>query len=287
MSIQSLSRLAAAALISASAMGLSGCNKLKLGYEYADWFVIYSVEDNFDLDKIQTRQLKQEVADYFTWHRARMLPLYSDYLTYVADHVRTGLRPSEIDSGYARYRALYKMTLEPVPVKAAALLTTLSTEQVDAWLDLQRKKNQKLRKEFSGTTEERLDHRFGKIIDELEDWTGRLSKDQRGKIKALNANLPWNGDLLVDLRESVQEHVADLLKRKVPRAELEEYLTRYYLQTDSLRSADFRAKNKEFESRLSQTIYQIHNVLTPEQKRHFIQQVEKLARDFRVLSKQE
>lgn len=287
MLIRFLSRVAAGVLISAVGAGLSGCNKLKLGYEYADWFVIYSVEDNFDLDKIQTARLKQDVADYFRWHRTRMLPLYADYLASIADHIRSGLRPAEIDSGYARYRALYAMTLEPIPEKSATLLTALSPEQVDAWLELQRKKNQKSRKEFSGTPEERLEHRFGKIIDELEDWTGRLSKDQRGKIKTLNATLPWNGDLWVDLREKVQEHVADLLKKKAPRAELEAYLNRYYLETDSLRSEEFRGKNREFESRLQQTIFQVYNALTPEQRRHFIQQVEKLARDFRVLSKQE
>jgi Family of unknown function (DUF6279) len=280
-------RLSAAFLISAAASGLSGCNKLKLGYEYADWFVIYSIEDDFDLDKPQTARLKLDVADYFHWHRTRVLPLYSDYLSDIAYHVRVGLRPADIDSGYARYQALRRMTLEPVAEKAADLLTALSPEQVDAWLDLQRRKNRKMRKEFGGTPGERLDHRFEKIIDEVEDWTGRLGKEQRNRIKAGNATLPWNGEQWLELREKVQAHLAELLKKKSSRAEVVDFLNLYYLDTDSLRSEEYLGKNREFESRLRQMIYVVHNVLTPEQKRHFIQQVEKLARDFRVLAKQE
>jgi hypothetical protein len=278
--------LACAALV-AVALALSGCNKLKLGYEYADWLVIYSVEDNFDLDRTQRGHLKEDVDAYFLWHRAQMLPAYADFLTYVADSVRNGLRPAEIDTGYNRYRVLYKRTLEPVAEKSVNLLAALTPEQVDAWLEKQRKKNQKLRKDFSGSVEEKLDHRYHKIVDEMEDWTGRLSKEQKNKIKVLNATMPWNGTLWLDMREKVQEHLAELLKKKAPQEELRSYLTTYFLETDSLRSEEYRVKNKEFETRLRTLIYVIHNLLTPEQKRHFIQQVEKLARDFRVMSKQE
>ncbi|MDB5050730.1 MAG: hypothetical protein JWO30_3801 [Fibrobacteres bacterium] len=287
MSFRFPARFAGAALLVASTLAITGCNKLKLGYEYADWLVIYSVEDNFDLDKVQRGHLKDDVNAYFHWHRTQMLPAYADFLTYVADSVRNGLRPAEIDTGYARYRALYLRTMEPVTEKSLNLLSALTPEQVDGWLEKQRKKNQKLRKDFSGSVEERLDHRYHKIVDEMEDWTGRLTKDQKNKIKVLNGTLPWNGDLWLDMREKVQDHLAELLKKKAPQAELQGYLNTYYLNTDSLRSDVFRARNKEFETRLRTLIYMIHNILTPEQKRHFIQQVEKLARDFRALSKQE
>lgn len=276
-----------AAALFAAALALSGCNKLKLGYEYADWLASYSVEDNFDLDKLQRGRLKDDVQGYFRWHRKEMLPAYADFLAYVADGVRKGLRPEDIDAGYTRYKTLYRRTLEPVTGKSAALLASLSPEQVDAWLERQRKKNQKLRKEFSGSPQEKFDHRYGKIVDEMEDWTGRLSQEQKAKIKTLNATLPWNGILWLDLREKVQEHLADRLKKKAPQSELRTYLETYYLEPDSLRTEAGRAQYQAFETRLRTMIFVIHNILTPEQKRRFIQQVEKLAQDFRNMSTQE
>ena len=270
-----------------AALSLSGCNKIGLVYEYADKLVLYNVEDNFDLDKPQRARLKEDVAAYFQWHRKQLLPEYASFLAYVADSLRDGLRSVEIDSGYRRYKALYRATMEPVTDKSLTLLEGLSPEQIDAWIEKQHKKNQKLRKDFSGSLQERLDHRYKKIVDEMEDWTGRLTKEQKARIKVLNGTLPWNGGLWLDLKEQVQEHLAGMLKQKASAADVRGYLASYYPATDSLRSDEFRIKNKEFEKRLCTLIYMIHNTLSTEQKRHFIQQVEKLAQDFRAMSQQD
>jgi hypothetical protein len=275
------------AVLSVLTLALTGCNKLKLGYEYADWFVTYSVEDNFDLDKPQRTQLKDDVHAYFRWHRKELLPVYADFGDWIANRARNGVHPSEVDSGYHRYRELYRRTLEPTVEKSANLLVSLTPEQVDQWLERVRKKNAKQRREFSGSLDERLDHRYGKIIDELEDWTGKLSKEQRNRIKVLNRTLPWNSGLRLEMREKFQERLAEILKKKAPREEVQGYLAQYVLDTDSLKSEEYRVKCREFETRLRTMVFQIHNILTPEQKRRFIQQVEKLARDFRALSAQD
>lgn len=265
----------------------SGCSKLKLGYEYADWFVVYSVEDNFELDKPQRNQLKGEVADYFSWHRKQMLPLYSEFLDDMAAGLKNGLRPPEIDSCYARLRALHRSTLGPVASRASTLLLSLNPEQIDAWMEKQKKKNLKLRKDFSGSLEDRLDHRFQKIVEELEDWTGRLSKEQRKKIKVLSATLPWNGLLWLDARERVQAHLGEMLKRRASKGEVEAYLQTYFFETDSLRTPEHRVRAREFETRTLTLIQAVYGVLTPVQRRQFILQIEKLAGDFRSLSRQE
>lgn len=274
-------------LVAVLALVLASCNKFKLGYEYADWLVTYSIEDNFDLEKPQRAMLKEEVDAYFHWHRKQLLPVYADFATWIADSARNGIKPAEVDSGYARYRVLYRRTMEPVIDKSVDLLASLSPEQVDQWLEKVRKKNAKLRKSFSGCPEERLEHRFAKIVDELEDWTGKLTKDQKARIRTLNRTLPWNGNLYLEMRETVQDRLADMLKKKAAKEELRDYLSGYFLDTDSLKSEEYRNKSREFSVRMRTIIYQVYNMLTLEQKRRFIQQVEKLARDFRLLSQQE
>lgn len=277
----------AAALAAFGLLALSGCNKLGLLYEYADKLILYNVEDNFDLDKPQRIKVKEDIEAYFGWHRAKMLPAYVDFLGWVADSVRNGLRPREIDSGYQRYRALAIATMEPVTAKSIALLQSLSPEQIEGWVDKQRKKNAKTRKQFSGSVQERLDHRCKKIIDEMEDWTGRLTKEQKARVKVLNGSLPWNGNLWLDHREKVQDSLAALLRRKAPAAELEALLGAYYRGSDSLKTEEYRVRHRDFEKRLCTLIYMIHNTLTTEQKRRFIQQVEKTAQDFKALSRPE
>ena len=203
------------------ALSLSGCNKIGFVYDFADKLLLLNLEDNFDFDKTQRARLKEDVEAYFAWHRKTMLPEYADFLQYVADSARNGLRPAEVDSGFRRYQVLYRETMEPLAGKAASLLLGLSPEQIDAWLEKQHKKNQKLRKDFSGSLQERLEHRGKKTIDELEDWTGRLTKEQRARILALNATLPRNGNLWLDLRERVQDSAAAMARRKAPADSLE------------------------------------------------------------------
>lgn len=270
-----------------AALSLSGCNKIGLLYDYADKLVVFNIEENFDLDKDQRGRLKEDVEAYFRWHRKNLLPAYADLLAYASDSARDGLRPDEIEAGYQRYLELYRRTMEPVAAKSVALLKGLSPEQVDAWIDRQRKKNRKLRKQFSGSMQERLDHRGKKIIDELEDWTGRLGKAQKDRIKALNGTLPWNGELWLDLREQVQERVAEMVKRKAPEDSLRALLAAYYQRDEGLKGEEFRRRYREFEKRLVTMIYMIHNMLTAEQKQRFLQQVEKLAQDFRARSQQD
>ena len=271
-------------LLGVALLATTSCNKLRMGYEYADWLIIYSVEDNFDLNKVQRTRLKEDVAAYFKWHRNQMLPKYADFLTWTATGVKDGLRTAEIDSGYARYQVLMRGTMQPVVDKAIIMLGGLTPVQIETWVERQKKKNLKLRKDFSGSAEENFEHRYGKIIEELEDWTGKLTPDQKARIKALNHTLPWNGNLWLDTREKAQDRLADLLRKRASPAELRRFLEEFYLHPEKMRTKEYKVKYKEFEMRMRTMILIIHNMLTPEQKQHFLNQVEKLATDFRTLS---
>src|SRR4051812_50037159 len=81
-----------------AALALTGCNKIGLLYDYADKLVLYKVEDDFDLDKAQRVRLKADIEGYFQWHRKSLLPAYADFLTFIVDSARVGLRPDEIRS---------------------------------------------------------------------------------------------------------------------------------------------------------------------------------------------
>jgi hypothetical protein len=268
-------------------LSLISCTKLRMGYEYADWLVIYSVDDNFDLDKLQRSRLKEDVAAYFKWHRREMLPRYVDFLTSIADSLRDGLRPGEIDSAVFDYHLLRRGTLAPMVDKAVSMLDSLSPTQIEVWVDRQKKKNEKLRKDFSGSPEQRFEQRYIKIIDELEDWTGNLQPEQKTQIQILNRTLPWNGNLWLDSRESATERLADLLRKRAGSKKLHRFLDNYYVHPEKSRTKEFQIRQKAFDIRLKTFIIMVYRMLTPQQREHFIVQVEKLAKDFHTLSLQQ
>jgi Family of unknown function (DUF6279) len=264
---------------------LGGCNKLRLGYEYADWMVIYSVEDNFDLEKGQRARFKEGVESYFHWHRKVMLPLYADFLSSTADSLGKGLRQEGMDSGLRQAGILYRKTMEPTVEKAVDLLMSLTPAQVDQWHEKQQKKTLKLRKDFSGSREEQLERRYEKTVDELEDWTGRLGKEQKRQVRALSRALPWNGHLWLENREKVQARLAALLKSKAPREEVGRLIGDYFLFPERLRSKEYEARIRESEAKTRVMVARIYAILTPQQRRTFRTRMEKLAEDFRKMSR--
>lgn len=284
-------RFRACALPAALAFALmtvfAGCSKLKLGYEYADWLVIYSVHDNFDLDKSQRVRFKEDVEAYFKWHRKAMLPLYAGLLAGAADSLGKGLRPEGIDTAYAQFRTLYRKTMVPAVDKATDLLISLNPTQIDHWLEKQRKKNFKLRKDFSGSPEDQLERRYEKTVEELEDWTGRLDKDQRRQIRILSRSLPWNGHLWLENREKLQARLGTLLKSKPPRDQVRALMEDYFLHPEKLRSPEYNARFAESETRIKVMAARIHDLLTPAQRRNFRSRMEKLAGDFRRMSRRD
>lgn len=280
------SRLFFTAVLGATLL-LSGCNKLKLGYEYADWLVIYSVEDNFDLEKPQRVRFKDGVESYFTWHRRAMLPLYADFLSGAADSLGKGLRPEAIDTAYHRFWGLYRKTMEPTVDRAADLLLTLTPAQVDHWSEKQHKKILKLRKDFSGSREDQLERRYEKTVDELEGWTGKLAKSQKRQIRELSRSLPWNGHHWLDHREKVLGRLGAMLKAKAPRSEVRKFMEDYFVYPERLRSDDYNARIKDQQWKTRNAVVRIHALLTPEQRRHFRTRLELMAQDFRKMSRQE
>lgn len=266
---------------------LGGCNKLKLGYEYADWLILYAVDDNFDLGKAQRARVKRDVAGYLAWHRKALLPQYADLLARVADSMKAGMRPEGVDSGYMAYQALYRKTMEPVVDPAVNLLLSLARSQVDAWSERQRRKIKKLRKDYSGNEDEKLERRYERTVNELQDWTGRLSADQKKQIREWSRALPWNGDLWLEKREKVQADLAALLRRKAPRAEVRAFVENYFLHPERQRSA---AYNERFRANMLMTrdlVVKIHGILTPEQRSRFISEIENLAGNLRSMSRAE
>jgi len=183
---------------------LGGCNKLRLAYEFADWMVIYTVNDNFDLDKIQYAQFKRDVATYFQWHRRTMLPRYADWLRRGNDSIQAGLTVSAYDSAYAEFRSLYLKTLEPVVERAQTLLISLNPDQKKNYAQELKKKNQKIRKAYLRSREQKLEARYKKTLAAVEDWAGGLNKTQKKQLRDLSVALPWNGELWLENREKMQ-----------------------------------------------------------------------------------
>jgi hypothetical protein len=264
---------------------ISGCNKIRLGYEYGDWLVMFSIKGSIDPDRAQLEILKQDVEDYFLWNRRAMLPRYADFLQGAVEGLRAGANPDQYDSAYRKYRRLYRETLVPVVDKAQNLLLSLSPGQIDAYAKRLKKKNDKLRKDFRAPMEELRERRYRKTLAGIEDWTGRLGSEQRSRVREMSLALPWNGGHWLDNREKSQAEMLGILRGSRDSLQLRRFLEDYFLHPENLRSPEFQSRYAEYENGIRDFILGLFAVLTPRQKERVFSQLEALARDFRKMSR--
>ena len=263
---------------------LCGCSKLRLAYEYADWMLLFSVNNNFDLDKTQSESLKRDVKEYFSWHRREMLPRYAHLLLRASNKIKSGGRPDDYDSIYREFRVLYRQTMEPVVGKAQTLLLSLSPEQIEAYEKVMKKKNDKLRKENAKARSRLMEERYRKTVVEIEDWTGPLSSEQKQQVHDFSMTVPWNKDLWLEHREKSQAKLIGILRARQP-ALLEAFLKDYFLDPDRLKSPIYVERTREYETRLKSLILGVNGMVTPSQKASALVQAETLAKDFLEMSK--
>ena len=67
-------------LILVLAFALVGCSSTKLAYRYADWGIVWWVEDYVTLTADQKQQLNSDIEQLRQWHCSAELPRYQAWL---------------------------------------------------------------------------------------------------------------------------------------------------------------------------------------------------------------
>ena len=67
-------------LILVLVLGLVGCSSTKMAYRYADWGIVWWVEDYVTLTADQKQQLNSDIDQLRQWHCSAELPRYQAWL---------------------------------------------------------------------------------------------------------------------------------------------------------------------------------------------------------------
>lgn len=69
---------------------LAGCSQTRLAYRYADWGVVWWVEDYISLTGEQEAQLSQDLEALRQWHCSAELPRYQQWLAVLTYRRQSG-----------------------------------------------------------------------------------------------------------------------------------------------------------------------------------------------------
>ena len=268
-------------------LAVSGCSTIRIAYNQADHIVAWIADDYFDLTSEQELGLRVQLERFHAWHRRTQLPDYAALLESVQERVNVGLTVHDtdwlVDSLKARYRA---MVLQAHP-DAAALLATLSDEQLQATRRHFDKVNRKYAKDngVGAPPDEQRRLRARRQLERIEHWTGPFDASLEAKVRELSRGLPLIADAAYRERLRRQEEFMALLQsRKAPAfaARLRDWL----LDWDRTRGPEYQAQYVAFIQARNALYVQVLGLTSSEQRHHVVSVIQRYRQAFADLAAQ-
>lgn len=203
-------------LILVLAFGLIGCSSTKLAYRYADWGIVWWVEDYVTLTADQKQQLNSDIEQLRQWHCSAELPRYQAWLAELQSDVSNN-PPDQATVEYHQQQlfSFLPSLLERATPAAKNLLSSLSDEQVKELAENMTQSQQEMEEEFlADSPEATAEARANRTAERVERWLGELNSEQRDIVRQWSANRGSQTEIWLQGRRNWQLALLELLERR-------------------------------------------------------------------------
>ena len=277
-------------LLLAAALWLSACSTgVRLGYNYAETLVAYSLDGYVGLTDEQQQLVKERATALVAWHRTTQLRDYAQLIETTRRKLDGPVTASDVMAFNQAINARLAALGERAAPDLAHLALTLSPDQI---AKLQRKlanDNSKARRElvqFAG--KESLDERVKKYAERADFWLGSLTREQLDLVRTSLAQRPDNAGWWIEERERRQRELLTVLQKiqteRPTEAIATQWLKTYFAQLQSPPDPERRRGIEQFRAGNAELIAQLVNSATPEQKAALSAKLGSFAGDFVALA---
>lgn len=202
------------------ALALAACNSFSLFYQNLDRYVAWRVERYVNLRPEQQRQLQQEFARLWQWHRQHLLPVYARELRQVAGALQAPLPAEEITAYLQRAQQHWEMLARQALPATCSLLRSLDQRQVDELLArLDRDNLRYFRRHVAPESDERRLALAGRQQASIERWLGPLSDPQEALLRRWARERDDLAPAWLDFRRQWRHRFGEALaQRQAPQA---------------------------------------------------------------------
>ncbi|WP_300493145.1 DUF6279 family lipoprotein [Marinobacter sp.] len=195
---------------------LGGCSSTKMAYRYADWGIVWWVDDYIPMTAEQESRLEQDIHDLRQWHCATELPRYSEWLAELKSDVRSGdLSQSTVTHHQEQLLSFFPPLMERARPATTRLLSSLSDEQVQQLASNMEKSQKELEDEFlADDPEQTREARAKRTMERVERWLGALNERQRDTVNAWSEGRGQQTKIWLEGRRNWQQALIDALETR-------------------------------------------------------------------------
>jgi len=263
---------------------LTSCSTLSLSYRYADWLLYWKIDGYIDLTSDQQPFLQEQLATLQQWHRDEELPRYILFLDDVKEKWQDGLTQAELKSIFQQFTSLWKTLGQRFVTEGTPFLIKINPIQIQNLEQAMHEDNQELLKRIGQTLLERMEKRLERVFEELEDWLGPLTSDQKLHIAGLIRKFPDTTHEWLLNRQRRQANFLALLQSKIAPSKLEQQIFRLFVSPEKGASQAYLTAAQQRTSALFSTILEVDHMITPQQREHASQRVEAIIQELQNIS---
>lgn len=266
-------RLQRLALLVLAALAFSGCIKAfsKIAYNnLLPKLILQRIDSFFDLTATQESYLKARIAVHHQWHRTTQLRLYLADLKSLRSRFSAGLNGRDLDWLTERLTHHRNALFSRVIPDLVVVLQTLSDSQIAHLEKKLAKENKELAQKLARPLAVRQEEEFTAIVKHAEDWAGKLSGEQKDKLRIHYLSLPDSVSDWLKYREDQQRVFVSLLRAKPDHATLMKDLESRMIYQEKNIPQRFRASFQRSMNLIRQMVLTADALLTPEQRKHVI-----------------
>ena len=254
-------------LLAAAAILAAACSVSRLAYLNAPPLALWYVGGYFEMTDAQKGFFRERLSSAMAWHRSKELPEYRLAIESLVEKSAGTIPVADVRDTYVKARNFYHRALEHLLPDVADFALQLDGEQLRQVEKKFEEDNRKFVKEsVKGSPDERRARASKKYIDQFEEFTGKLSSEQREIIVAAVGRMPDVTDERLGDRRYRQLEVLNLVRSRVPREKMVAELKRLFIDTETWRRPEYVKKMRERDERVFEAVSELSATLTAEQR---------------------
>jgi hypothetical protein len=265
---------------------LAGCSMVRLGYPQLDTIAAWTVDEYFDLDPQQKQEFQRRFERFHEWHRYEQLPDYALFLAEAKARLQKGLKREDalwVTNGVrARYRTLVAYAADD----AAALLMSVTPEQLDALQRRWEKDNRRFVREYrlEASVEEQRRATGRRALSRIRDWVGHLDDGQEQEILAWASALPLIHGPRHQDRLRRQREFLQLMSQRDDAGRFTAQLRNYLSNWEEGRDPGYNRLFNEWTQQQAELYVAVYGILLPHQREAVADRLQGYINDFTLLA---
>jgi hypothetical protein len=265
---------------------LAGCSMVRIGYPQLDTIAVWTADDYFDLDSQQKQEFRTRFGRFHEWHRYEQLPDYAVFLAEAKARLQKGLTREDALWVTAGVRARYRTLVTYAADDAAAMLMSVTPEQLDALRRRWEKDNRRFVSEYrlEASVEDQRRATGRRALSRIRDWVGHLDDGQEQQILAWASALPLIHGPRHQDRLRRQREFLQLVSQRDDAGRFAARLRNYLSNWEEGRDPGYNRLFNEWTQQQANLYVAVYRILLPHQREAVAERVQGYINDFTQLA---